>query len=436
MWRKRLQLALIHVAVAMTLVPIQSTLNRVMIKELLISATLVAALASLPYLFSPIQVAIGSFSDRHPLFGLRRTPYIALGLACCVVGVIASPYAAFAFTQNWWSGFWLSVLAFGLWGMGFNFATASYFSLASELSDEKGRSHTIGVMFFLMIVGIIVTADRLGRLLEPYSPEALLRAFLIVGLAALVLGVIGLLGLEPRAPRERGQRAAHVETSWGETWRALTADRQTRVFFVYLVLMLVAILGQDILLEPFAGHAFGMSVADTTRITRLWGACFLLFLLVAGWLETRVDKRWIVIAGSTGAAASFGLLIVSGLLGSVVVFQAGVALLGLATGLATVSNLSLMLDMTRAGQVGLFIGAWGTANAFARLVGNLLSGAVRDVITQLTANDVIGYLIVFGIEAGLLLLSLWLLRYINTRQFQTQVEQPSVVERAAIAGGA
>ena len=60
MFLKRFQLGLIHVAVAMTLVPINSTLNRVMIKELSISATLVAILASLPYLFSPIQVAIGS----------------------------------------------------------------------------------------------------------------------------------------------------------------------------------------------------------------------------------------------------------------------------------------------------------------------------------------------------------------------------------------
>ena len=88
MFLKRFQLGLIHVAVAMTLVPINSTLNRVMIKELSISATLVAILASLPYLFSPIQVAIGSYSDRHPLFGYRRTPYILVGLILCVLGVI------------------------------------------------------------------------------------------------------------------------------------------------------------------------------------------------------------------------------------------------------------------------------------------------------------------------------------------------------------
>jgi MFS transporter, BCD family, chlorophyll transporter len=69
MFIKRLQLGLIHVAVAMTLVPINSTLNRIMIKELAISATIVAILASLPYLFRPyrlplvhIQTAI-PFSD-------------------------------------------------------------------------------------------------------------------------------------------------------------------------------------------------------------------------------------------------------------------------------------------------------------------------------------------------------------------------------------
>ena len=63
MLRKQIQIGLIHAAVAMSLVPINSTLNRVMIKELALSATLVTVLAVLPYLFSPIQVAIGTFTE-------------------------------------------------------------------------------------------------------------------------------------------------------------------------------------------------------------------------------------------------------------------------------------------------------------------------------------------------------------------------------------
>ncbi|MES0344230.1 MAG: MFS transporter, partial [Anaerolineales bacterium] len=173
MFLKRFQLGLIHLAVAMTLVPINSTLNRVMIKELAFSATLVAALASLPYLFSPIQVFIGSFSDRHPVLGWHRTPYIAIGLVFCVLGVVLSPLAAFVLAENFLIGLLFGLFAFGAWGMGFNFATVSYFSLATDLSGEKERGSTISVMFLMMIIGIILTSLLLSRLVDPYSPEAL-----------------------------------------------------------------------------------------------------------------------------------------------------------------------------------------------------------------------------------------------------------------------
>ena len=186
MFLKRLQLGLIHVAVAMTLVPINSTLNRVMIKELSLSATLVAILASLPYLFSPIQVAIGSYSDRHPIFGFRRTPYILLGLILCVLGVIVSPQVAFLMANNFGLGLLVGILAFGAWGMGYNLSAVSYLSLASELSGEKGRGKTIATMWFMMITAIIVTAIGLSHMVDPYTPQALIRAFNSRGLNGFV----------------------------------------------------------------------------------------------------------------------------------------------------------------------------------------------------------------------------------------------------------
>src|SRR3972149_3876401 len=195
---KRIQLGLIHVAVAMTLVPINSTLNRVMIKELSISATLVAILASLPYLFAPIQVAIGSYSDRHPIFGLRRTPYILSGLILCVVGLVVSPQVAFLMNQNFGLGILAGILAFGAWVMGYNLSAVSYLSLASELSGENGRGKTIATMWFMMIVSIIATAIGLSKMVDPYTPEALIRAFGYVAASALILGLLGLIKLEPR----------------------------------------------------------------------------------------------------------------------------------------------------------------------------------------------------------------------------------------------
>jgi BCD family chlorophyll transporter-like MFS transporter len=92
-----------------------------------------------------------------------------------------------------------------------------------------------------------------------------------------------------------------------------------------------------------------------------------------------------------------------------------------------------MLDMTTAGSVGLFIGAWGMSNALSRLIGSVLAGAVRDIITRFVQDPVIGYITVFFIEAAMLLGSLSLLRRIDTAAFYRQVSPPHLVERAAIA---
>jgi BCD family chlorophyll transporter-like MFS transporter len=432
MIRQRIQLGLLHVAVAMTLVPINSTLNRVMIKELAISATLVAVLASLPYLFSPIQVAIGSFSDRHPIGGYRRSPYILVGLVLCVLGVVISPQAAFLMSSNLPAGIALGVLAFGAWGMGYNFASVSYLSLASELSGERGRGRTIAVMFFMMITGIIVTAIGLSQMVDPYTPEALMRAFWMVGLAALGLGLLGLVKLEKRSGEIAGREGNY---SWSTLTRFILDNSQARFFFLYLVLLLAALLGQDILLEPFGGEAFGLTVQQTTRITSIWGVCVLAALLVAGAAEGRISKRAVARFGGWGALLGFALIAASGILLNSSVFYSGVVLLGAGTGLATVSNLSLMLDMTTPDKVGLFIGAWGMANAFSRLIGSVLGGAVRDLVAQLTGQPVTSYVVVFGIMALVMLVSLVMLRSIDVKDFRQQAEAgPSLVERAAIAG--
>ena len=432
MFLKRLQLGLIHVAVAMTLVPINSTLNRVMIKELAISATLVAILASLPYLFAPIQVAIGSYSDRHPIFGLRRTPYILAGLILCVVGLLVSPYVAFLMADNLPLGILAGILAFGAWGMGYNLSSVSYLSLASEISGENGRGKTIATMWFMMIVSIIATAIGLSRMVDPYTPEALIRAFGYVAAAALTLGLIGLIRLEPRSSIS-SSKAASESYSVKQMTSAITQNPVARIFFIYLLLLLAAILGQDVLLEPFGAEAFGMTVTQTTRITSIWGTFVLIAIIIAGLLEGRMAKKTIAQFGNLGALAGFVVIVVSGFTRSTSIFYTGVTLLGLGTGLSTVANLSLMFDLTVPGMVGLYIGAWGFSNALSRLVGTLLAGILRDVVNQLTGDALSGYLVVFGIEALMLFVASIMLTRIDVNEFQKNIEEPSFVEKVALA---
>lgn len=454
---KRFQLGLIHVAVAMTLVPINSTLNRVMIKELAISASLVAVLASLPYLFAPIQVAIGSYSDRHPILGLRRTPYILIGLVLCVMGVILSPQVAFLMADDLSLGILAGVFAFGAWGMGFNLASVSYLSLASEISGEHGRGRTIATMWFMMIVSIIATAIGLSRMVDPYTPQALMRAFEYVAASALILGLLGLFKLEPRsiphvppvlgnsnfaAKRNQGLRkwgddrgaAASESYSVREMASVITADPAARAFFIYLLLLLAAILGQDVLLEPFAAEAFGMTVTQTTRITSIWGTFVLVAIIIAGLLEGRLSKKTVAQAGNLGALGGFVLIVLSGIILNSAIFYIGVILLGLGTGLSTVANLSLMFDFTAPGMVGLYIGAWGFSNALSRLTGSILGGVLRDVVTQVTGAALAGYLVVFGIEAFMLFTAAAMLARINVSGFQKGTSEPAFVEKVALVG--
>ncbi len=214
---------------------------------------------------------------------------------------------------------------------------------------------------------------------------------------------------------------------------AITANPVARIFFVYLLLLLAAILGQDVLLEPFGAQAFGMTVTQTTRITSIWGTFVLIAILIAGALEGRVAKKSIAQAGNLSALLGFVIIVISGFMPSKDIFYTGITVLGIGTGFSTVANLSLMFDLTVPGMVGLYIGAWGFSNALSRLMGTILGGVVRDVVTQATGAALSGYLVVFSIEALMLLIAAIMLTRIDVNRFQKNVEEPSFVEKVALA---
>ena len=429
---KRLQLALIHTAVAITLVPFNSTLNRVMIFDLGISKTIFTLLAIFPYVLSPIQVAIGSFSDRHPIFGYRRVPYILAGLILCVLGVAIAPQIAVLISKNFTLGIIVGVIAFGMWGMGYNLSAVSYLSLASELSGEKGRGKTIATMFIAMVFGLIVTGISLSNMVTTYDPETLSRAFLIVAASALTLGLLGLIKLEPPFKSEDSIPRSEAYTV-KEMTAAITANPVARIFFAYLLLLLAAILGQDVLLEPFGAQAFGMTLEQTSRIVSISSFFTLIAFVVAAILEGRMKKKYIAQSGNLGALFGFLIIVLSGLTTSLTTFYIGITLLGFGTGISTVANLSLMFDLTVPEKVGLYIGAWGFSNGLSRLLGLLMAGLVADLATQLTGNALSGYLVVFGLEAFMLFLAAIMLYRIDVGAFQKRAHEPSFVEKVALA---
>jgi BCD family chlorophyll transporter-like MFS transporter len=92
-----------------------------------------------------------------------------------------------------------------------------------------------------------------------------------------------------------------------------------------------------------------------------------------------------------------------------------------------------MFDLTMPGMVGLYIGAWGFSNALSRLVGTLLAGILRDVVSRFTGNALSGYILVFIIEALMLVIATFMLYRIDVKKFRKGVEEPSFVEKVALA---
>ncbi len=423
------RLGLVHLSITLTFVPVTGVLNRVMIHEFEILASVVALLMVLPYLFSPLQVFIGRYADTHPIAGRKRTPYIVLGALLCIGGLELTPLAALLMAEKSWQAMPLAVAGFGLWGVGYNLAVVSYLSLASERSNAADRPRVVSVMWFMMIVGAIAASILIGRALSPYSDAALVRVFQVVGLTSLVLITLGLWGLEPRTDQPL---QVHERLAPRQIFSALAQQPNVVRFFIYLVLMLASILGQDVLLEPFAAKAFSMSVKETTQLNAIWGTATLSAMLLYGFVLNRfLARKQGAQLGLVLAAGGLLTIATSGLLSMKTPFLIGLATLGLGTGIATSSNLALMLGMTPEGQTGMYMGAWGIADALSRALGNFLSGFGRDAITYWLGHPLMGYVSVFFAQALLLSISLWLLQRISETEM-SEKKKHSLTESIAL----
>ncbi len=421
-WRKVLQFTLVHVGVAITAVPVNSTLNRIMITELNLPALLVGVLVAFPYLLSPLQVLAGSWADHNTVWGRHRSPWILIGGLMAAFGGYMTSHAVVLMESNFALGLLAAVVTFAIWGMGVNIASVSYLSLLSELSEGASgwRSRAVSVMWTTMIVATIFTSLVISALLQPYSTAALYTAFGFVWLVASAFVLFGAAGIEPasKGPADLHSRAESPRVAI----RALTGNPTAQRFFLYLTLVLISIHAQDVLLEPFGGDVLGMPIAATARLTSIWGVGFFITMLGGLWVVRRMGKKSAANVGAVIAALGFALIILSGIAQSTTILWGAVFVLGLGGGLMTVSNLSFMLDMTVVQAAGLYIGAWGVANFAGQAVGNIASGLIRDVAYRLTGSEIIGYSTVFALEIVGLFAAILLFRGITVETFRRQAD--------------
>ena len=414
-----LRLSLFQITVGMALVLLVGTLNRVMIVELDVPATLVAGMLALPLLFAPFRTLIGFKSDTHrSALGWRRVPYIWKGTLYQFGGFAIMPFALLvlsgygeAINAPEWIGLTSAALAFLLVGAGVHMVQTVGLALATDLVADEDHPKVVGLMYVMLLIGMVLSALVYGALLQNYSPGRLIQV--IQGTAVLTVG-LNLLALWKQEARDRG-RAAQMETAKHETfksaWKGLTNRPGAKRLLVLIGLGTFGFGMADVLLEPYGGQALGFSVSQTTLLTAiLAGGTLVGFALAARVLSRGGAPTRMAIAGAAIGVPGFLAIILSASLGGPLVFMAGTFASGLGAGLFGHATLTATIRSAPEGRVGLSLGAWGAVQATCAGIGVAMAGVVRDILVtwsgKMGLQPETPYNVVFTMEISFLVLAI------------------------------
>jgi BCD family chlorophyll transporter-like MFS transporter len=392
------------------------TLNRVMIVELKVSATLVSFMVALPLLIAPLRALIGFRSDNHrSQLGWRRVPYIWMGSLLQFGGFAIMPFALLVLAgagQASQAPAWVGQLgaagAFILVGLGMHTVQTAGLALATDLAPAERQPQVVGLMYVMQLVGMIGSALVLGYLLRDYSPGQLIRVVQAVAVTTLVLNVIALWKQEPRSRLHK--MGTPIEHSFAQAWQQFCQGPNTLRRLLAVGLGTMAFTMEDVLLEPYGGEILHMSVSSTTLLSATLALGGLLgFAWASRVLGRGADAYRMSGWGTWIGLPAFVAIIAAAPLASPGLFVLGIFLIGLGGGMFAHGTLTATMQLAPRSQIGLAMGAWGAVQATASGVGVALGGLVRDGVA-LASSPVMGYSAVYVIEILLLALTLWAMR--------------------------
>lgn len=414
---------------------IGGTLNRIMIADLGLPASLVAFFFAIPLLVSPVRVWLGYRSDGYPLFGRRREPYIILGAAIIGLGILAASNVAAQATEVSAMLVLSGILSFLLYGVGRNLAHNTYQALITDRYEKSQRTRAVTFYEVATLLGAVMGAGFIGKALETFEPTRLVSVATGVAAAVFVLALFAAINQEPRDPSTRNVTERARQMSFSKVLgEVVFADRQVRILFILVIFTFIGTLAQDALLEPFGALVLDMSVGDTTRLTMYWGLGVMFSMLLSGFLLLKwLGYMKLMRTGMVLSIMVFVGLIVMGMLGNAAAFKGLVFVMGLGTGMAGAGMLSSVVSFTTPIRAGMLMGVWGVANMVGHAFGNLMGGTIVDVMRFATGSALVAYSTLFGLEAAILVVALYLSTKLNVQESQASAEEREFVSAAASA---
>jgi len=414
-----LRLALFQVSVGMCAVLLIGTLNRVMIVELGVHASVVGVMIALPIAFAPFRALIGFRSDTHRShLGWRRVPYIWFGTLLQFGGLAIMPFALLLLSgDTTWPAIYgqlAATLAFLLAGAGLHTVQTVGLALATDLAREESQPRVVALMSVMLLVGMVVSALAFGVLLAEFSQLRLIQVIQGAAVLTMVLNGIALWKQEPRDPARTAHSAPRP--SFGEAWAELRAGGRWSRRLIAVGLGSAAFGMQDVLLEPYGGQVLAITVSGTTLLTALLaGGGIAGFVAAARAIRGGTDEHRAAAHGALVGAFAFAALSLSAPLGSAVLLAVATALIGLGSGMFFHGSLTACMRFAKPGRIGLALGAWGAVQATASGAAIAAGSVIRDLVSGSAASGALGealndaatgYLAVYALEIALLFLTL------------------------------
>ncbi|MCE2900621.1 MAG: BCD family MFS transporter [Gemmatimonas sp.] len=409
-WLQLTRLGFVQAAIGAVVVLLTTTINRVIVVELSLPALIPGLLVALHFgVQLYLRPRLGHDSDRQS----RRTPWIVGGLAVCAVGGVAVAASIPVMARNTALGVGVAAIASMVLGAGVSAAGTPLLALMSERAKPSQRAGAAAITWILMIVGIIITAAVSGALLDPFSHSRLIAIAGGIGGAGVLVAWIATLGVE-RGPRPvmPADLDGTATGSFAVSFRTVWQEPAARLFAGFIFVAMFAYSAQDLILEPFAGLAFGMTPGESTALSGMHHGGVLVGMILAALIATRRGqlRHWAA-AGCLASAVTYLALVASPAVDQVGVFRIIVVCLGLSNGVFAIGAIGSMMALTgdkTDGRAGLRLGVFGAAQALAYAVGTMSGAAGVDFARTIFAAPVRGYLAVFGVQAVLFAGSAWM----------------------------
>ena len=407
-WFGIVRLGCVQMALGAIFVLSTSTLNRVMVVELALPAVLPGLLIALHYATQVLRPRLGHGSD----LGGRRTPWIIGGMAVLAAGGVLAAVATALMRRHRLAGIVIAVPAFVAIGLGVGAAGTALLVLIAKRTAPRRRPAAATIAWVMMLVGFIATAIIAGKTLDPFSPARLVMVASVIAAGGFALSVAAVWGLEGRASAQGiGRERA---PAFGQALREVWAEPRARRFAIFIFVSMLAYGGEDLMIEPFAGAIFGMTLAQTATLggfLHLGSLAGMILVPVAGWALRRPGggslQPWMV-GGCVVSCAALATLAALGAGGSQRPLGATLVILGLGNGTYAIAAIGSMMEYVGLGgasKEGTRMGLWGAAQAVAFGAGGLVATAASDIARHLVGWQPGAYALVFCAQAAVFLVA-------------------------------